>query len=261
MAISISVSRSPSTSAVMRGRQEVVAEVLDPLLADGLDVGDDLHDLLERVAPGRPDGRVLERGGDVRPVDEPAVVGLGGTQERADHARGDGLGDVGDEVDVVVVGEAVQDGLDDPPHDVLVLGDAAGGECLADELLHAVVPGRVHRDHLQALDVQRDPDVVDEEDAAPLGGEGREVARRGVDEVGAGDRPEPVLVGEAVVRAPVDGLLAAHLREQLVRGPVGPVGVVAEVERRQVGGGGGRGAHAASVKQTQCHCKLSSRGA
>ena len=133
-----------------------------------------------------------------------------------DHAGGDWPGDLGDQIEALAIRDAVEDAGDDLADRLLVVGDARRRERLADDLLEAVVARRVHRDHLQALDVQRNPDVVDQKDPALLRGEGREVTCRGVDVVEAKDRPEAALVRRDRLRREMHGLLALESVEELI---------------------------------------------
>ncbi|HEX4110859.1 MAG TPA: hypothetical protein VHX88_22210 [Solirubrobacteraceae bacterium] len=189
---------------------------------------------------------VLEGGRHIGPVHEVAVV-LGRRAEHvADHPRGDRARDLGDEIDLLAVGHAVEDRGDDRTDVRLVVGDPLGVERLAHQLLEAVVARRVHRDHLQALHVKRRADVVEQEDSAALGGVRLEVARDRVHIGVARDRPEAALLRVLALRTPVHGSLPAQPSEQLV----GRLGVpelgIGEVELGEVdlagGQGGGHGA-------------------
>ena len=140
------------------------------------------------------DLRVLERGEHVRPVHERRVVLGRRAEQRADHPRRDRRATSATRSKRSRSATLSRTRLMIWLIVTLVLGDAVRGERLVHQRLEPVVARRVHRDHLQPLHVERHPDVVDVEDAAPLGGERLEVAGHGAHVLVAGDRPEAALV-------------------------------------------------------------------
>src|SRR6185295_250349 len=107
-------------------------------------------------------------------------------------------------------------------------------ESALEQRLQAVVTRRIHRDHLLALRLERDPEVVEDEDTTNLGGEGLVVEADLADVGRPRDRPEPGLLGVVGQRAPMDGRLAAQASEYLVGRTVLPEVEVAEVEPAEV---------------------------
>ena len=86
----------------------------------------------------------------------PDLVVLGrDPHEAADHARDDGLGDVGDQVARLPAVEPVQDAHGDRPDRVLVLGDPPRREAALEEHLEPVVLRRVHADEHRPSQLER----------------------------------------------------------------------------------------------------------
>ena len=111
-----------------------------------------------------------------------------------------------------------------------------GVNALPTSLLEAVVARRVHRDHLQSLHVERDADVVDQEDPALLGGERLEVARRAMDVLGPQQGPEARLRRDSVgCGLKCTGSSRRRRAKSLVGRPVGPQRVVAEIDGHRPG--------------------------
>ena len=75
--------------------------------------------------------------------------------KRADHARDDGLRDVGDEVAGLAALELVEHVARDRADLVLVLGDPLRREAALEERLDAVVLGRVHPDEHRLDQLER----------------------------------------------------------------------------------------------------------
>src|SRR5439155_10927063 len=99
---------------------------------------------------------------------------------------------------------------------VLVVGDPPGREAGLEERLDAVVLWWVHPDEHRPAELEREP-RGDRRDPAALGRERLPVAADGVDVVGAGDRPVPVLLRELGDAArPVHRALLPQLLEERV---------------------------------------------
>ena len=138
-------------------------------------LGDDLH----RLVPGasqhlgqcllaRAQILVPESEREIGVLHVPRVVLLRRAQERPDHARDDGTGDIRDEVTLAVFSDAIERPIDDAADSIRVLRNALWCEAPLEEGLEAVVPRRIHRDHLLALSLERDAEVVKDEDPADL---------------------------------------------------------------------------------------------
>ena len=125
--------------------------------------------------------------------------------------------------------------VDDRPDPLLVLADPLRGEAALEQRLDPVVAWRVHRDHLLLLGLERDPEVVEDHDPADVRGERLPVEADRAQVGGAGQRPEPGLLGVVAERAPVHGGLAAQAREQVVGRAVLPQLQVAEIDLVEVG--------------------------
>ena len=155
-------------------------------------------------------------------------------EQRADHGRRDGARDVGDQVEALPVGDTVQNTADDLLDPTLMRAHRLRRELLDDQCLQPVVPGRVHRDHLQPLHIQRDADVVHVENAAPFRGEGSVVPAHRAHVFEPGDGPEAPLVRQVALRAEVRRRLALHPGEEVVGRPVVPDGGVGQVDGVEV---------------------------
>ncbi|WP_276823095.1 hypothetical protein [Mycolicibacterium mageritense] len=175
---------------------------------------------------------------------QPLVVLGWRAEHRADHPGRDRPRDVGDQIERIPVGDAVEHLADDLFDRRLVCRDAFGREGLDDQGLEPIVAGRVHRDQLEALDVERDSDVVDVEDAASFGRERAVVAADRADIVVPRDRPEAAFARRGVLPAVVHRGFALHPGEQLIRRACRPDGRVGQVDAVEVGGA--HGAHGGS---------------
>ena len=143
-------------------------------------LGDHLHRLLPGLPHhvrhrllGGPQVLVAEAERDVGLLDVVLVVLLGRADERADHPGHDRAGHIVDQIALAALRHAVEHPVDDRTDAVRVLGDALRGEATLEQRLEAVVARRIHGDHLLLLRLERDPEVVEHQDPAHLGGEGR----------------------------------------------------------------------------------------
>ena len=162
------------------------------------------------------------------------VVLLGRADERADHPRDDGPGDLVDELALAARRHPVEHPVDDSADSLLVLGDPLRREAALKQGLDPVVARRVHRDHLLLLALERDAEVVEDHDPADVGGEGLPVEADLAQIGGSGQRPEAGLVGVVVERAPVQRRLAAQAGEQRVGRTLVPELEVAQIDPLQV---------------------------
>ena len=218
------------------GRQ-VVLRMLEPVLAEPEAV---LAELLSGSLERRAAVCVLGvSGGEESPgeVEHARPIGLRHADHVADDVHGKDGGDLGDEVDLALGGDGVDDRPGTEPHRFLGAGDHARGEAAVDHASELGVLRRVRHDHRpdfrETLEVVHHLDAVGGAERLPVaGGDG--------DILVAGQGPE-ALAGVGVL-VPRYGALAAKLGE-------GPVEIVAQPEV-EAGGvdlvqleAGGRGLH------------------
>ena len=196
-------------------RAHEVAVRVDPLLGEQLaGVAVELHGGLQGIFGGDAVLGVLAADHPVRPVEHVVPLVVGDAEELGDDLEGELGGDLGDEVGLALLADGVDDPVGGPVDALLEVVDHPRREPLVDEPPVAGVQRRVHVQHHQTLLGDLVVGQLERHRALALRREPFEVTVDGHAVVVLRYRPEPRPVRLGL---PVDGVVAAEVREVLVR--------------------------------------------
>ena len=129
---------------------QIVAGCAPPVVGKRGGVRTDVHRYLVELVEVRGDVGIAETQNDVRPVEDPLVVGFGNAHQVADDLQGERTGQIGDDL-ALAVGMILQHrghkAAGPVAHRILEEGQHTRGERAADDVAQPGVARIVHRDH------------------------------------------------------------------------------------------------------------------